>query len=253
MLDCRQATVLVSATRILIRVPEESGRCEEAAEAYRPFEGVYFRHQLLAWGTTAHLRDFPWRHTKDPYCLLLCELMLRRTQARQVVPVFAEFFGRWPSLPDFLEADTEEISRVVWPLGLQWRTQNLLQVRDALQGRAEVPTDYQSLLGLPGVGDYVASAVVVFSERAARPLIDTNTVRVIARYIGMPFHQGTRRLKAFRRVAESLVPATPSEAALYHYSLLDLAAAVCKPGVPLCEACPLATRCRSSRLKELHN
>jgi A/G-specific adenine glycosylase len=233
-------------------VTEGGDHFRESGEPYRVGAGEQFQSQLLAWATPENLRDFPWRRSRDPYRLLFSELMLRRTQARQVVPVFDAFFARWPSLREFLEADAVEVAQILWPLGLQWRIQNLLDVQLALRAQGTIPVDYASLLELPGVGDYVASAVVVFSEAAARPLIDTNTVRVIGRYFGLPVHQGTRRLKSFQLFAGSLVPATPAAAAKYHYALLDLAATICKPALPVCEACPLAAECHTSRLKDLH-
>lgn len=218
--------------------------CREVAP---PYQGTALKFQtgVLGWATPDFLRDFPWRHSHDPYRLLISELMLRRTQARQVAPVFVEFCQRWPDLLTFIESDTDELTAVLKPLGLQWRIQNILQVRDALQRLGHVPQQYLELLSLPGVGDYVASAVLCFSQREARPLVDTNTVRLIGRYFGLRTHPGTRRLKAFRQLAEALVPGDKLLAATYHYGLLDLAAAICRPTSPKCSLCPLSSACQT--------
>ncbi|MFN8613975.1 MAG: DNA-binding protein [Vulcanimicrobiota bacterium] len=217
----------------------------EAPTPYRVGTPGEFQAGVLQWAVPAHLREFPWRHTQDPYRLLLSELMLRRTQARQVAPTYKNFFQRWPNLESFLQADTGELGKVLLPLGLQWRIQNILDVREALRDLGRIPQDYQGLIGLPGVGDYVASAVLCFSLQEARPLIDTNTVRLIGRYFGLQVHQGTRRLRSFRQLAASLVPQDNTSASVYHYGLLDLAATICRPTHPVCSECPLSSDCQT--------
>lgn len=216
----------------------------QQSEIFRKFQAC-----VLGWATLDHLRDFPWRHTREPYRLLISELMLRRTQARQVAPVYTEFCRRWPTLPDFLTADTGEILAVLRPLGLCWRIQNMLEVREALRRLGELPSQYLELRSLPGVGDYVASAVLCFSHLESRPLIDTNTVRVIGRYFGIHVNPGTRRLKSFRELSLELVPLKKRLASVYHYSLLDIAAAICRPHLPRCSECPLVSGCQSVHLK----
>ena len=221
----------------------------EAPPPYRSVALSKFQDGVLQWAVPDHLRDFPWRHTQDPYRLLLSELMLRRTQARQVAPTYQNFFQRWPDLESFLQADTKALGQVLLPLGLQWRIQNILELRESLRDLGYIPLDYEGLLGLPGVGDYVASAVLCFSQQESRPLIDTNTVRLIGRYFGLQIHQGTRRLKSFRQLAASLVPRAVASASAYHYGLLDLAATICRPLRPLCPECPLSAECQTLKME----
>lgn len=211
--------------------------------AYRTDFPDSFQAKVLGWACPGRLRDFPWRLTRDPYLLLISELMLRRTQARQVEPVFLEFLKRWPDLESFYKAEVEDLKLTLQPLGLQWRIRNVLEVRKVLQRLGHIPTDYSGLIALPGVGDYVASAVLCFSHQLARPLIDTNTVRLIGRYFGITVQPGTRRLKSFRQLSETLVPRDPGVASVYHYALLDLAATICRPKKAECSKCPLATDC----------
>lgn len=179
----------------------------------------------------------------------MSELMLRRTQAKQVAPVYEEFFKRWPTLQQFLKSDESELARVLKPLGLQWRVQNVLQIKTILSDLGQVPRQYEDLRSLPGVGDYVASAILCFSGQEARPLIDTNTVRLIGRYFGLRVHAGTRRLKSFHELSKTLVPTDVALASSYHYGLLDLAAAVCRPVNPRCCECPVALKCRTLQLE----
>ncbi len=131
---------------------------------------------LRAWGIE-HLRSFPWRMTNNPFHMLLAELMLRRTQARQVVPVYTRFATQYPDAQALLKAPSEEVASLLFPLGLAWRVPAFQQVARVLVDRYNgmVPQDYDALLTLPGVGDYVASAICCFAFGQALPIIDTNT------------------------------------------------------------------------------
>ncbi|MEW6280034.1 MAG: hypothetical protein AB1758_15500, partial [Candidatus Eremiobacterota bacterium] len=166
--------------------------------------GRYFAQRLTEWAQLGNLRDYPWRHTRNPYVLLLTEMMLRRTRSDNVVPVFRRFFARWPTVCSFREAPCLEVRQVLDPLGLRWRIQNILDLRDALDGE---DFSFERVLRLPGVGDYVASATACFARDEPRPLIDTNLVRVLGRYFGFPVGPETRRRKGLRDLASALVPA----------------------------------------------
>lgn len=212
--------------------------------------GTYFSRTLVRWARRGNLRPFPWRRSGSPYELLFTELMLRRTRAESVVPVHREFFSRWPALDDLLTAPASEISEVLYPLGLRWRRDNILAVREELR-RTGFPTPtYGSLTSLPGVGDYVASAVLCFGYGQPYPLIDTNLVRLLGRYFGLEVHAETRRRKPFISLAGNLVPEKRFEE--YNYATLDLAATICLPIAPLCRSCPLRKTCMSRKFKLDH-
>ena len=205
---------------------------------------------LLRWRDSGNARVFPWRSTLDPYILLMTELMLRRTQAPQVTKVQSRFLGKWPDLNSFLSAKDSELLIALAPLGLKWRAHNFAQLRDELRKLQQIPLGYAGLTKLPGVGDYVASAVLCFSGAEARPLIDVNTVRVLCRYNGLPINDHTRRESSFRRLAFETMPQDRIDCADYHYALLDLAALVCIAGTPKCAQCPLNGSCHFARVKE---
>ncbi|MDQ6659592.1 MAG: DNA glycosylase, partial [Chloroflexota bacterium] len=136
-----------------------------------------FQAHLRAWGLENE-RFFPWRRTQDPFHILIAELMLRRTQARQVVPVYQQFVTQYPDVQMQARAPPEEVARLLFPLGLAWRVPAFQQVAQAIvmEHDGQVPRHYETLLTLPGVGDYVASAVCSFAFRQPFPIIDTNTV-----------------------------------------------------------------------------
>lgn len=202
----------------------------------------YFREQLLTWDKT-NSRSFPWRETTDPYHVLIAELMLRRTQVKQVQPVYEAFLARFPTIADLAEAPEAEVEISLRPLGLAWRVANFTQLARAIvQAGGMIPRDRVRLLALPGVGDYVASAVRCIAFGEADTLIDTNTVRVTARYLGFPFNPESRRKPAVRRAVALLSQA--GESRKHVLALLDFAAAVCKAPQPRCTLCPMTLHCR---------
>ena len=202
----------------------------------------FFREQLLAWGVR-HGRSFPWRSSHDPYHLLIAEMMLRRTQARQVVPVYDEFLRHYPTPQALAAATEEEVVRLLRPLGLSWRIPAFRQMAQRLIADygGEVPHDRKALLTLPGVGEYVADSIRCFAFHEPVALLDTNTVRVAGRYFGFPVHAESRRRAPVKRAVACLVePHAPRASNL---ALLDLAATVCRSGQPRCASCPVATGC----------
>ena len=170
---------------------------------------------LLAW-FAEHGRDLPWRRTRDPYAILVSEVMLQQTQVARVVPRYLAFLERWPTVEALAAAGTAEVIREWQGLGYNRRALNLHRAacRIAAEGW---PND---LAELPGVGRYTANAIARFAfDREVLP-VDTNVRRVLERTGG-----------AFG----------PASA----HALIDLGATICLARVPRCEACPLAERCPS--------
>lgn len=204
-------------------------------------------HQLLfSWGAK-HRRVFPWRETKNAFHILIAELMLRRTRASQVTPVYIKFTQEFPTPNALASADLGKIKQLLFPLGLAWRVpafQELAKVLE-VEFRGQVPEEYNSLIKLPGVGDYVASAVRVFSYHECDAIIDTNTVRVTGRIFGIRTSAESRRQKDIREMISSLVNCENS--ADYSYALLDLAAQICIATVPRCIECPLLPLCSTGK------
>jgi A/G-specific adenine glycosylase len=201
-----------------------------------------FHTQLLAWDVE-HRRIFPWRTTDNPFHILIAELMLRRTQAGQVIPVYLQFVTKYPDAERLSKAAPEEVARLLFPLGLTWRVPAFQQLAHVLvsEHHGQVPEDYDTLLTLPGVGDYVASAVCSFAFGQPVPIIDTNTVRVAGRLFGIATHAESRRRRPVRELLASLLDRNHPQA--YNYSLLDLAALICTPARPQCSRCPLLHFC----------
>src|SRR5579875_1170955 len=205
-----------------------------------------FHSSLRTWDIY-HRRIFPWRLTSNPYYLLIAELMLRRTQAQQVIDVYNVFIGKYPDVHSLALAPKEEIARILFPLGLAWRVSAFQQLAQTLidHYKGEVPADYDTLVTLPGVGDYVASAVCCFAFGQDLPVIDTNTVRIVGRLFGIPTHAESRRRKSVRSLLHMLLDQEHPEA--YNYAMLDLAALICTPINPRCSECPLLSYCKTGQ------
>lgn len=215
---------------------------------------TFFREQLLEWAE-AFGREFPWREAQDPYHILIAEMMLRRTRAQQVVPVYLTFLERFPTVAELASADEDEVARLLWPLGLAWRAANFRQMaRQVVEEEVgQIPRQRARLLALTGVGDYVASAVRCVGFGEPDVLVDTNTVRVAGRYHGFPTHAESRRNPTVRAAVAQLID--PSTARAGNLALLDFAAIICRAPEPLCEQCPMTVHCEwfrtNRRVREL--
>src|SRR3989442_2444599 len=144
---------------------------------------------LLNW-FKANKRDFPWRDSfanPDPFVILFTEIMLQRTKADQVVPVYVEFVKRYPSFEALRSASSDEVASLFSQLGLAWRAKNLVNLIRVLEERyrGEIPQTFSALRELPGIGDYVAKAVLCYAFGQSVVPIDTNVVRVVSRLFGI--------------------------------------------------------------------
>jgi A/G-specific adenine glycosylase len=205
-----------------------------------------FQRRVLAWYAVSG-RDLPWRRTRDPYAILVCEILSHQTQIARVVPVYTEILRRYPTIDAMAAAPLEAITAVTDPLGYKvrgrWLHASALKVRD---GGGRFPTTIDGLRKLPGVGRYTAGALASFSQRQDVPLVDTNVARVISRH----FNGIQQRLTAGHLwgVAATLVPRGKGH--LMNQALMDLGAVVCRARTPRCELCPLIRSCRFKRSRQ---
>jgi A/G-specific adenine glycosylase len=206
-------------------------------------DATIFRKRLIDWGRN-NFRAFSWRFTDDPYRVLIAEVMLHRTQAIQVVPVYERFIEKYPDETSLSHASREELIIALSSLGLRWRAELVHEMAVMLQERfgGRVPHEKSELLSLPGVSDYIAGAVRCFALNLPEPIVDTNTVRVVGRLFGLEIKDSSRRNRLFKELISALVD--PDEPRLYNFALLDLAALVCtKSKPPRCLECPVQQHC----------
>lgn len=193
---------------------------------------------LLAWGER-HQRDLPWRRTRDPWEVLVSEVMLQQTQIARVVPRYAAFLRAFPTASDCATAPVGAVIRAWDGLGYNRRAVQLHRCAQQLVAlhRGSPPHDLSALLEMPGVGPYTARAVLVFAFEDDVGVVDTNVGRVLARWSGRSL--GAAEAQA---AADSIVP--PGSGWFWNQALFDFAAEVCTRRQPRCDQCPMRSSCQ---------
>lgn len=198
--------------------------------------------RVIPWGI-ANMREFPWRKNSDPYRILIAEIMLHRTRAENVVPVYNRFTIEFPTSQSFSMAKHEKIVEILKPLGLVWRSDKLYEMSMILRKdfQGHVPLEKHSLKTLPGVGEYIASAVMCFSTNSPEVLLEVNTVRIASRVMGVKLTDNLRRSKLISDFYQREFD--EDEPRKFYYSLIDLGSLVCRSENPKCNECPLNDIC----------
>lgn len=188
-------------------------------------------------------RDFPWRNTSNPYHILIAEIMLQKTSASQVLPIYNEILEKWPSPKDLLKIEVSNLADVIYPLGLQnVRSKRLKRLAKILvnQYDGKVPSDEEKLLELPGVGFYIASAIRCIAFDEPIPMLDANAGRLFGRYyFGEKLYSEVDD-KIRDKVLEIFPEDRPKE---FNLGVIDMGALVCKQTYPICEDCPIREDC----------
>ena len=201
--------------------------------------------RLLAW-YRENRRDLPWRHTRDPYCIWISEIMLQQTRVEAVKPYYAHFMEALPTVEDLASVPEERLLKLWEGLGYYSRARNLkraaIQVTEQYGGK--LPNAYSELQKLCGIGDYTAGAIasIAFGERV--PAIDGNVLRVLARVMGSYEDIALPQTKKAWR--EALISSVPESAGDFTQAMIELGATVCVPnGEAKCAQCPLSQVCVS--------
>jgi A/G-specific adenine glycosylase len=173
----------------------------------------------------------------------VAEILLQRTRATQVVPVYLALRGEFPDVASLATARVQRVRAVIRPLGLAWRAGRLIELAKALRDRhgGRVPRSTARLQELPGVGPYVAAAFASFHLERRAVIVDSNVVRFVSRLHGWDYGPESHRNAVFRRAADRLTPARGVKE--YNYALLDFTREVCTPRVPRCDSCALRQGC----------
>jgi A/G-specific adenine glycosylase len=196
------------------------------------------RDSLWAWAEGAR-RDLPWRRTRDPWAVLVSELMLQQTQVARVVPRYQAFLARFPTPAVIAAAPVADVVRAWAGLGYNRRAVNLHRAAVVVVERhgGRLPATVAELVALPGIGRYTARAVLAFAYEADVGVVEVNSARVLARAAaGRPLAPAEAQA-----LADALVP--PGRGWAWNQAMLDLGATVCTKSAPRCGACPLAACC----------
>ena len=237
-----------------------------------------FRRKLLAWYDRA-ARDLPWRRTRDPYQVLVSEVMLQQTQVTRVREYYPRFLARFPNVESLAVAPARAVREAWDGLGYYARARNLhalakIVVERGVAGRgaagssvaekgvAKFPENPEELIKLPGVGRYTAGAVASFAYEKPVPAVDTNVARVIRRVFFVERlipQRGTRERPTRQRLtpkrpiplqvvwslATTLVPRDGKRAWKFNQAIMELGALVCTARKPKCRACPVRSGCKT--------
>ena len=190
---------------------------------------------LLNWGLP-QLRDLPWRHTRDPWAVLVSEVMLQQTQAHRVIPKWHAFVSAYATPAQCADAALGDVLELWLGLGYPRRARSLQMAAQQICALGEFPRTLDGLLALPGVGAYTARAVLAFAFEIDAAVVDTNIARVYARVGGVSLT--ARQVQA---AADNALPVGYSWE--WNQCLMDLGATLCRPLNPACGSCPLEPHC----------
>jgi A/G-specific adenine glycosylase len=204
----------------------------------------WFASQVSVWQLKNGRHDLPWQKTRDPYKIWVSEVMLQQTQVKTVIPYYLKFLKRFPSIRSLAKADLDSIL-VIWSgLGYYSRARNLHQAARTIntQYSGRFPSDFESIVGLRGIGKSTAGAILVFAFNERFSILDANVKRVVTRFFYNVLDVGVTRSKnQLWSLVDDLLPS--EDIVEYTQGLMDLGAGICKPRAPLCELCPLSKHC----------
>ena len=194
--------------------------------------------RLLEW-YAEHRRDLPWRQTRDPYHVVVSEIMLQQTQVDRVSPYFTAFIERFPGFAALAAAPRADVIQLWAGLGYNRRAVHLHQLAQVVVDRYEghLPADREALLRLPGIGPYTAGAILSIAFDRDEAALDTNVRRVIARFA----FEDAPAERELSNAAQAHVP--PGRAADWNQALMDLGSSICTGRRPRCLLCPIQTLC----------
>lgn len=195
-----------------------------------------------------NMRDLPWRATKDPYRVLVSEIMLQQTRAETVKNRYPQFMERFPAAQDLALAGEDEVLKQWEGLGYYRRARNLhAAARYIVQNCGGiVPRTKEELLKVPGVGPYTAGAVLAIAYGLPEIAVDANAIRVMARVLKLA--GSVQSAEGRSRIYEEMYAWLPEEApGAFAQGMMDLGATVCRAAAPLCSECPIADACGACR------
>lgn len=204
----------------------------------------WFNVQLEEWFTLTK-RNFPWRKkTCTKYQIIIAEVLLQRTKAGTVANFFPEFIKKYPSWKALSLAKLPELKKVLKPIGF-WRQRAVVMrnlSNEMAKRNGRFPKTREEIEKLPGIGQYIANAILMFCHGQSQPLLDVNMARVLERFFGPRKLADIRYDPYLQDLARKVLPMEkPKE---FNWAILDFAALICKARTPRCAECPLKDKCR---------
>ena len=217
-----------------------------------PKKQLAIQNRLLAW-FSRYRRDMPWRSQKSPYRTFVSEIMLQQTQVKTVIPYFERWMKIFPDIETLARSPIDRVLKLWEGLGYYSRARNFHKAAQIIADKfaGKIPSDYETLLALPGIGKYTAGAIASIAFQKRVPLVDGNVARVFSRLFLIRQDILKPKTQAlFYELAASLVPEkNPGD---FNQALMELGSLVCFTEMPNCAACPIAAQClaRKKRCQE---
>jgi A/G-specific adenine glycosylase len=211
----------------------------------RPPDRRRFRQRLLTW-YRRHGRDLPWRKTDDPYHILVSEIMLQQTQVDRVLPKYAEWLTKYPSMEVLADAAEHDVTRTWYPLGYNIRPRRLQSIarESVAKYGGQLPSDEATLLSFKGIGAYTAGAIRSFAFRERAAILDTNVARVLFRvFVAKGDAKSHAMKKHLWALSETVMP--QRHVFDFNQALMDFGAMMCVARNPKCRICPMKKDCRA--------
>lgn len=234
------------------RQRRSSGKSEPGTLDEDPGWVAAVRERLTAWYAEAR-RDLPWRTSSDPYRILVSEMMLVQTTVAAVIPYFERFLARFPDVKSLATADEAEVLKSWEGLGYYRRARQLHAAARMIvqEYGGAIPADPAAVQALPGVGRYIAGAILSFAFDQSQPIVEANSQRVLARLLAIDDDlKTTSTQRRIWQAAERLVPRVG--AGQFNQALMEQGALVCTPREPACLVCCLSQLC-AARTKGLQD
>jgi len=194
---------------------------------------------MLRWGRRNFI-DYPWRHDRDPWLTLIAEILLQRTRATQVLPVYESLRRRFPTPVQMLRSGKRGVRSLTRRVGLHARGETLLELARIFE-RSGPPSDRDELRRVTGVGAYTAAAWFSLHRGRRESIVDSNVFRWLGRMLGRPYQRDPRSVHWVTDLAQVLTPRKVFRD--YNYAVLDFTMTICTPRDPSCARCPLLTLC----------
>ena len=207
-----------------------------------------FRRNVLNW-FERNQRALPWRETNDPYAIWVSEIMLQQTTVTAVLGYYKRFLKVFPTVEDLAEADEADVLKVWEGMGYYRRARHLHQAARLIvdEWGGTFPETPAEILQLPGIGRYTAGAILSFAFGKRAPILETNTLRLYSRLLGLTDDPRTADAqKTLWSFAEQILPR--KSPGTFNQALMETGSLICTPLEPLCDECPLTSCCEAFRL-----
>lgn len=208
-----------------------------------------FAHTLIIWHKQ-NPRPMPWLETKDPYKIWISEIILQQTRVAQGWQYYERFIERFPDITSLYHTHESDVLKYWEGLGYYSRARNIKKAADQIftSFHGKFPDTYETLLSLPGIGPYTASAIAGFAYDLPYPVLDGNVARFLARFLAVespPLDPPGKKI-----ITEFLLKAIQeTKPSAFNQAIMNFGALICKPAKPNCHECPFTSACKAYQLQ----